>query len=392
VENLSETNGWTATIGLVSLAALLVLKRVAPSAPGALIVMLGGILITGVLGLDDRGVDVVGEIPRGLPLPVVPDISWADVATLLPAAIALAVISYAESASVAQDFASRHHYDINPNQELVGLGGANALSGLSQGFLVAGGASQSVANDRTGAQTQMASLIVSALTLFTAFALTFLFLNLPQAVLGAIVISAILGFFRVGELRRIASLQRESFAFELFALGSVLILGVLPGLILAITLSVLLLLSRLSRPSVSLLGRAPDAALYGDLQNHPEFQPISGLLIIRQNGPLFFANTRKLRQDVLAAVAQQSPPCQVVLLDLEMSPVLDIESADTLEDTRVQLGQSEVDLWLGGVHASVRDMLQCIGFGGARSEGQIFSDIAGAVAIYERSGPGIRPS
>jgi hypothetical protein len=162
IENLNEINGWTATLGLGGLAALLLMKRYTPGAPAALIVVLAGIAVTAVLGLDDRGVDVVGEIPRGLPRPEIPDVSGSDILALLPAALALAVIGYAESASVAQDFASRHHYEIDPDQELVALGGSSALAGVFQSFLVAGGASQSVANDRAGAQTQLASLILRA--------------------------------------------------------------------------------------------------------------------------------------------------------------------------------------------------------------------------------------
>ncbi|MGH2583560.1 MAG: SulP family inorganic anion transporter [Dehalococcoidia bacterium] len=387
VENLGEINGWTAVLGLGGLAALLLMKRYVPAWPAALVVVLAGIVLTAALGLDDRGVDVVGEIPRGLPGLALPDVSGTDILALLPAAIALAVIGYAESASVAQDFASRHHYDIDPDQELVALGGASALAGVFQGFLVAGGASQSVANDRAGAQTQLAGLIVAGLALVTAFALTFLFLDLPQAVLGAIVISAIVGFFRVGDLRRIAGLERESFAIALVALGGVLILGPLPGMILAIVLSVLILLSRTSRPGISALGRAPDGTAYGAIERHAGYQPVPGLLIIRQDGMLFFANARKLRQEVLAAASRSSPPCAVLLLDLEMSPDLDIQSADVLEDTRVELAGSGIDLWLGGVHARVREMLKRVGYGGAEGEDRMFSDVAGAVAAFEQRKP-----
>ncbi|MGH2598736.1 MAG: SulP family inorganic anion transporter [Dehalococcoidia bacterium] len=387
LENLGEVNGWTAVLGLGGLAVLLLMRRYAPAAPAALIVVLASIVLTAVLGLNDRGVDVVGEIPRGLPALALPDVSGTDILALIPAAIALAVIGYAESASVAQDFASRHHYDIDPDQELVALGGASALAGVFQGFLVAGGASQSVANDRAGAQTQLAGLIVAGLALVTAFALTFLFLDLPQAVLGAIVISAIVGFFRVGDLRRIAGLERESFAIALVALGGVLILGPLPGMILAIVLSVLILLSRTSRPGISALGRAPDGTAYGAIERHAGYQPVPGLLIIRQDGMLFFANARKLRQEVLAAASRSSPPCAVLLLDLEMSPDLDIQSADVLEDTRVELAGSGIDLWLGGVHARVREMLKRVGYGGAEGEDRMFSDVAGAVAAFEQRKP-----
>lgn len=384
IENLNEINGWTAVLGLAGLAALLLLKRYVPAAPAALIVVLAGIAITAVLGLADRGVDVVGEIPRGLPSPALPDVSGSDILALLPAALALAVIGYAESASVAQDFASHHHYEIDPDQELVALGGSSALAGVFQGFLVAGGASQSVANDRAGAQTQVASLILSGLALLTAFALTFLFLDLPQAVLGAIVISAILGFFRIADLRRIARLQRESFVIAMIALGSVLVLGPLPGMIIAIVLSLLVLLNRITRPTISTLGRAPDGPALGDIEQNPGYQPVPGLLILRQNAPMFFANSRKLRQEVLAAATGGSSPYRTVLIDLGMNADLDLQSADLLTETRNDLAQSGIRLWLGGVHAPVRAMLRRVEYGGADGAARIYSSVGAAVAAFEQ--------
>jgi high affinity sulfate transporter 1 len=386
IENLDQINGWTAVLGLAGLSALLLMKRYTPGAPAALIVVLAGIAITAVFGLADRGVDVVGEIPRGLPAPTLPDVSGTDILALLPAALALAVIGYAESASVAQDFASHHHYEIDPDQELVALGGSSALAGVFQGFLVAGGASQSVANDRAGAQTQIASLILSGLALLTAFALTFLFLDLPQAVLGAIVISAILGFFRIGDLRRIARLQRVSFTIAMIALGSVLILGPLPGMIIAIVLSLLFLLDRITRPTISILGRAPDGPTIGDIDQNPGYQPVPGLLMLRQNAPMFFANSRKLRQEVLASATGGSPPYRSVLIDLGMNADLDLQSADLLTETRNDLAASGISLWLAGVHAPVREMLRRIEYGGATGETRVYSNIAEAVAAFELEG------
>lgn len=321
LENLGGINGWTAALGLGGLAALLLLKRYAPSAPGALVVVLGGILLTAILGLDDRGVDVVGEIPRGLPVPALPDVRFSEIVDLLPAALALAVIGYAESASVAQDFANQHHYDIDPNQERVALGGASALTGVMQGFMVTGGASQSVANDRAGAKTQVAGLMVAALTLFTAFALTFLFINLPQAVLGAIVISAV-------------------------------------------------------------LGKAPDEPIYQELSSHDGYRPVPGMLIVRQDGLLLFTNARTLRENVLAMSGAQSPLARVVLRDLEMSADLDIESADVLRELRDDLERSGTELWLCGVHARVRTMIERTGFAESDGEQRVLPDVARAVGAF----------
>ena len=214
LSHLGETNGWTALLGLGGLGAMVLLNRYAPRLPAALAVVAAGTALTALLG-------------------------------------------YAESASVAQDLATRHGYDVDPDRELLAIGAANGLAGLLGGFMVAGGASQSAANDRAGARTQAAGLLVAVLALVTALFLTPLFFYLPEAVLGAIVLFAIMGFFRTGELRRIARLSRLSFIGALVALIGVLVLGVLPGLMLAVGLSIVMLLTRAARPGLSLLGRDP---------------------------------------------------------------------------------------------------------------------------------------
>jgi MFS superfamily sulfate permease-like transporter len=327
------------------------------------------------------------------------------VLALAPVAVVLAVLGYAESASVAQDLATRHGYDVDPDRELLAIGAANGLAGLFQGFIVAGGASQSAANDRAGAQTQAAGVVVAGLALVTAFALTPLFFDLPDAVLGAIVLYAILGFFRVGALRRIAHLRRDSFALAVFALAAVLVLGVLPGLILAVFLSLILLLSRVARPGMTTLGRAPGVAVYGDLEAHPDFQTLPGLLLVRPNGMLFFGDVRAVRQQILelardVARGGSSPapggpdaaPLRVVALDLQMTPNLDIETADTLAELRETLAAEGVELWLAGVHEPVRRMLGRSGYLPPTGEAPVFPDLGQAVEAFSRSAGGPRPA
>ena len=218
IGQLPEANPWTVALGLGGLAALIGLKSVAPRAPAALIVVVAGILITTALNLSVQGVATVGRIEQGLPAPGLPHLQLSDFRVLLPAALAIAVLGYAESASVAQGFAARHRYDIDANRELIAIGGSNILSGLVRGFIVGGGASQSAANDSAGARTQLAGLILAGLAVLAAFTLTGLFVNLPQAILAAIVIDAIRGFFRFDEMRRIFDVRRDAFALAIFAM------------------------------------------------------------------------------------------------------------------------------------------------------------------------------
>jgi high affinity sulfate transporter 1 len=393
--HLGQTDPWTAALGLGGLAALLLLGRLAPRAPAALIVVGAGILVTTLLGLGARGVVTVGAIPPGLPPPALPAITLQDVVTLVPLALVMAVLGYAESASVAQDLATRHGYDVDPDRELLALGAASGLAGVFQGFIVAGGASQSAANDRAGARTQGASLVVAGLTLLTALFLTPLFFNLPDAVLGAIVLFAILGFFRFGELRRIAGLRRDSFAFAVFTLAAVLVLGVLPGLILAVLLSLALLLARSARPGLAVLGRAPLAgavpgdsgrAVYGDLAAHPDFQALPGILLVRPDGMLFFGSVRSTRQQVLDLARRTAPPPRLVLLDLQLTPDLDVETADVLAELRRTLAAGGVELWLAGAHRQVREMLRRSGYQGQDAEGSatVYADLPHAVEAAAR--------
>ena len=296
---------------------------------------------------------------------------------------------------MAQDLATRHGYDVDPDRELIALGAATGLAGLMQGFIVAGGASQSAANDRAGARTQAASLVVAGLAVLTALFLTPLFFDLPEAVLGAIVLYAILGFFRVGALRRIAGLRRDGFAFALFTLFAVLFLGVLTGLVLAVSLSLALLLARVARPSVAVLGRAPRTSaepgdpgppVYGDLAANPEFQALPGMLLVRPNGMVFFGSVRAVRQQVLDLARRTSPSPRLVLFDLELTPELDVETADVLAELRTTLAAGGVELWLAGAHGQVRDLLRRSGYqeGSAGSAAPVYPDLAQAVEAAAR--------
>lgn len=359
--HLGEIHLWSAVLGVVGLATLIFFKNYRPTFPAALVVVVLSIVVTWLFDLGNHGVDIVGAIPPGLPLPSIPHIGLAEIAALLPPAIILAIMGYAETASVAQDIATRQHYEIKPNRELLGVGVANALSGLFQGFMVAGGASQTAANERSGAKSQLSSLVVSALTLLTAFALTPLFYYLPQAILGAIVINAVMGFFRLSELKRFYHLRRASFSLAILALVATLIFGVLPALILSVTISLILILTYFSRADGSILGKAPEAEIYGDISRHPEFSPIPGMLIFRLNAPTLVLNVRSMRGLVIEAV-KKIDSVKVVLLDLGANAELDIESADVLAELRDELERQAISLWLANVHGHVGEILVKSGF------------------------------
>jgi sulfate permease, SulP family len=338
---------------------LLAAKRVAPTLPAALAVVVAGIAVVALFGLAGHGVEVIGRVEGAVPGLVLPAVGWSDVVALLPGALAIAVIGYAESATVAESLADEHGYTVRPDRELLAIGGANVLAGLFQGFITGGGASQSAANDRAGAQTQLVSLLVSGLTVLTAVALLPLFRDLPQAVLGAIVIGAVAGFLNLPALRRIARLRRDAFLLAMLALAGVLIFGVLGGLLLAVVISILLLLDRQSRPGST-------------VRTEP------GLLVFRLDAPMLFINAKLVRDQVRELLAAASEPVRIVLVDLRFSHDLDVEDLNVLAALRAELAGRGIELWLGNVRATVHERLRRGGLAAAIGEDRLYRTLADA--------------
>ena len=293
--HLSQTNGWTLLIGAASLAILFGLKRLLPGVPVSLVALVFGILVVSLFSLDHQGVSIVGAIPAGLPHIGIPTLSASDIGTLASAALGLTLVAYAEHIGAASSFAAKHHQDVDPNQELIGLGMANLGAGLLQGFTVGGSLSKTAANDAVGGRTQVAGIAAAALVLLTMLVLTPLFHNLPEATLGAVVIFAVWGLMDVAALRRYWRLRRLDFVLALTALMGELVFDVLPGLLLAVVVSLILLIYRASRPHLAVLGKVPGQHAYASAEQHSEYTTVPGLLIVRVDAPLFFANDTTAR-------------------------------------------------------------------------------------------------
>jgi MFS superfamily sulfate permease-like transporter len=308
--------------------------------------------------LEQRGVAIVGTIPGGIPQLKIPAIGLSDLLALLPGALGLTLVAYSEHTGATSASATRHHYDPDANQELIAVGIANLGAGLFQGFAVGGSLSRSTANDAAGARSQVSSLVASALVLLTAIALTPLFYNLPQATLGAIVIRAVIGLMNVGELQRFYRLRTAAFLQALTAMLGVLTLGVLAGLLIAVALSLLILIYQASRPSVAVLGKVPGKQAYGDIEQYPENEAIPGLLMVRPDVQFFFANNTTFRNRVRDLLRTTEPSPRAVLIDLEASARLDIDSIEMLTELQIELKAQGIELLLANVRAPVRDVLQ----------------------------------
>jgi sulfate permease, SulP family len=355
--DLGEVQGWTAAVGIASIVALVALKRLAPGLPGILIVLVAGIVVSALLGLDDRGVDVVGELPQALPDPGLPDVSVDDLVALLPAALGVIVLS-TEAVGVARALATKDGYSVSPSRELFALGGSNLLAGLSQGFVQSGGASQTAAAENAGGRTQLTSIVAAGLVLLTGAFLTGLFRDLPQATLGAIVVVAVAGFWDVGELVRFARLRRSAIALAIVALIGVLAVGVLPGLVVAALLSLVIVVQRLSRPPIGFLARDPASGAWARLDHHPNWETVPGVLVVHPGGPLFYANAGTFKDRVLSAVRAADPRPGVVVIDLSTGTDLDVEALDTLDEIATALAKDGGELRLAGARRKTMGMLE----------------------------------
>jgi sulfate permease, SulP family len=357
LRHLDGASGTTVAIGAGALAILFGLARYARRVPGALVVVALGIAITALFGLDGHGVAIVGSIPGGLPQPALPSgISMTDLGTLMPGALAVCLIAYSEHMAAAHQLAATTGEEIDPNQELIALGVANVGAGIVQGFVVGGSLSKSEVNAQAGARTQVSSLSAAALALVTVVALTGVFHDLPVAVLGAVVIHAVSGLMRVGAMRRFWRIRRFDFVLASTALAGELLLDVLPGLLVAVGLSLAYLIYRSSWPNTAVLGRLAGTTTYADVVRHPEAETFPGVVIIRPDAQLFFANAARLRFDMLEAVRHAGTTVRALVCDLEVTSQVDIDAIDMLEDVARRLQAMGCTLYLARVRDSVLDV------------------------------------
>ncbi|MBP1703130.1 MAG: sulfate permease, partial [Chloroflexi bacterium] len=268
--HLPETHLATLITGVLCLILLIALEHYFHKIPAALVALVFGILISVMFGLEARGVEIVGAIPAGLAPPKWPAVGLQNWLLLLPGAVGLALVNFAEAIGPSRSFASAHKYKIDANQELIGLGSANFGAGLFQGFPIGSSLSKSAANDRAGAHSQMSGIIAAAITVVVALFFTQFFYALPEAALGAIVIVAVTGMVKVAKIRHLYRVRRADFVLALVALLAVLTFETLEALLIAVIVSLFALVLRASQPRLAVLGRAPKSLQFSDIRRHPE--------------------------------------------------------------------------------------------------------------------------
>jgi len=362
VRQLPGTNRSTLAIGVAALAALAVGGKFLPGRPVALVVVALALLSASLFPVEQQGVKVVGQLTAGLPdfLPIAAtlnDLRVDEVRQLTRLAFACFLLAYIESVSAARAFALKHRYSVDPRQEFLGLGSASLLAGLWQGFPVAGGLSQSAVNEKGGARTPLSLVFASALVGLVLLFFTGLFRSLPEAVLAAIVLVAVVGLIDLKELRYLWHASRIDFAAAGVALAGVLLMGVLDGVVIAVLASAAMLLFRVTRPHVAFLGRIPGTDRFSDATRHPENEVIPGVLAFRVEGSLVYFNADHVLESVLHRVAG-GPELRRVVYDLSNTPYVDVAGARMLRRLHDELAAKGVVFRLVGAHAEVRDRLR----------------------------------
>ena len=368
IGDLRQANGASLAIGAVSLLIVLGLRRFAPLVPGSLVAVIVGIAAVKLFDLESHGVDIVGSIKSGLPSVGKPDVSFHQFVQLLPAAIGVLLVGFSEGLGAAKTYSARLHYEIDPNRELLGLGGANLGAGLCSGMVVNGSLSKTAVNGDAGANTQLSGLVVAVLTVVTLLFLTGLFSDLPEATLAAVVIAAVIELVDIAALRRLyrwtvpspgrlpGITARPDFVAAACALAGVLIFGTLPGLAIGVAISFVLLLYRTTSPRVSRLGEVPPhTGQYTDIARHAANLQRPGIAVLRVEAGLFFANAESVRTRVMRVADDDD--IRVIVLDAETVAFIDVTAAHMLSDLAEQLADREVRLVIAHGISSVREGL-----------------------------------
>jgi high affinity sulfate transporter 1 len=343
VSGLDQTNTTTLILGLATLAVLLGVPRVSKRLPAVLVAVVGATLVTGLLDLAAEGVETVGALPRGLPVPTVPWTSVSDVGPLLAAAVGIVLVSLTDTIALSTSFAARRGEEVDPNQEMIGIGSANIAAGLFQGFAISASSSRTAVAEQSGSKSQVTGLVGAVVVVVLLVFLPSLLSDLPQTALAAVVIAAAFSLMDLPILRKYLRVRRSALVLSLVATVGVVLLGVLQGILLAVVLSILLFFRRSWWPHGEVLGHEiPDLDGWHSLERYPDAREESGVLVFRWEAPLFFANAGIFRQQVRRLVRRRRP--RWFVLQCEAVTDIDVTAADMLERLDAELNAQGVNM------------------------------------------------
>jgi sulfate permease, SulP family len=379
---LDQTHLPTLLLGIGLLALLLALRRVAPKAPVALVACVVSILASQAFNLNVKGVSVVGSFPQGLPSFVLPNVGWRELQALLPAAIGIALLTYTEGILLARAFAAKNGYEVNANHELNALGAADIATSLFQGFSITGSQARTTINDAAGGKTQLASLVAGvALALFLLF-LTKLLAPLPEVALAIILIYAGFGLVEFGVMARIYRFYPRSAVVAGLTTLSVLVAGVVPGIIFGVALSLLGLINRISHPPDAILTAVPGNGFH-DVGPSAQGQTLPGLIAYRFYAPLLFSNVNHFVDRVRQLVVHSSSPVSWFLLDAQAISDIDVTAVEALHSLREELSRRGISLKIAHANPPLRQLLERTGLAGEIGQQSFFGSVHECATAFE---------
>ncbi len=361
LKNLNQTNPWTLAVGLLSLFVILGLKRWAPHIPGVLVAVVLSIMVTVFFELEAKGVTTVGALPQGFPLPSFPAVELSALPVLIGTAFGIALVAIGDTISTSTGFAARRGVEVDGDQEMFGIGAANLFAGFFQGFPVSTSGSRTAVAEQSGAKTQVTGIVAAVLVLAMLLFVPGLVQNMPNSALAAIIMAASLSLFDIPGLQHLWVVRRSEFVLALIALLGVALVGVLQGIVIAIVISIFQLFEKAWRPNSSVLGKQAGIAGYHDIEDLTEAVQIPGLLMIRWDAPIFFANASLFRKMLRDLIAKTEPKPVWILIAAEPINDIDTTAGDMLVDLDLELNAAGIHLVFADLKSSVREKIERYG-------------------------------
>ncbi len=376
-----QANGYSLAVGGGTLALILACKRFR-QVPSILLAVVLATVAVGLFDLGSQGVKVLGELPQGLPRFVLPWLSGIDLASVVLGGVAASLVAFADTSVLSRTYAARTRSYVDPNQEMIGLGAANLIGGLFQGFPISSSSSRTPVAEAAGSQTQLTAVVGAMAVAILLLVAPNLMEFLPNSALAAVVIAAAIGLFEFADLKRIYKVQQWEFWLAMSCFAGVAVFGAIPGICIAVVLAVIEFLWDGWRPYSAVLGRVDGVRGFHDIERHPNARRVPGLVLFRWDAPLFFANAELFQQSVLKAVVES--PTEVRRLVIAAEPVtsIDITSADMLAELTQTLSAAGIELHFAEVKGPVKDKLRRFGLLSPEEERRIQPTVGAAVDAY----------
>ncbi|WP_372906492.1 SulP family inorganic anion transporter [Rhodohalobacter sp.] len=381
----TEIEPITAAIGIGSIAAIILIRKWKRTFPSALVVVVVGTAVTALFGLNQHGVAIVGDIPKGLPAFSLEFLNLSDARILIPTVLIISLVSYMESIAVAKAIANKHGYKVDANQELVALGAANIGGAFFQAFPTTGGFSRTAVNDQSGANSTVASIISAVIIALTVLFLTPLFYYLPSAVLAAIIMVAVAGLFDAAEMKHLWKTDKRDLAMLLVTFIATLALGIEEGIAIGVVLSLILVIYSSTKPHSAELGQLGETRNYRNINRYNEANISDEILIYRYDSALYFANVEHFQDTLFSKIEQRGEKLELVILDASAIHTIDSTGIHTLNEIIKDLKHRGITFFIAGAIGPVRDKLKTSGIQESMGQENFFFDVSDAVMFYKET-------